>query len=107
VTLVSIRDQQVNFRVADGRVYHQNVEFQIGDVTLRSQGSVGFDETVSLTLQIPIQDAWVAKEPLLAGLKGQSLQVPVSGTLTKPKMDQRAVTNLGGQLIQNGASQAV
>ncbi len=107
VTLVSIRDQQVNFRVADGRVYHQNVEFQVGDVTLRSQGSVGFDETVALTVQIPIQDEWVAKEPLLSGLKGQTLEVPVSGTLTKPKMDQRTITHLTGQLLQNGAGQAV
>lgn len=107
VTLLSIRDQQVNFRVVDGRVYHQNMEFQVGDVTLRSQGSVGLDETISLTLQIPIQDAWIAKEPLLAGLKGQSLQVPVTGTLKRPQMDQRAIANLSGQLIQNAAGQAV
>jgi len=88
-------------------VYHQNMEFQIGDISLRSQGSVGFDQTVSLTLQIPIQDAWVAKEPVLAGLKGQSLQVPVGGTLTHPQMDQRALAQLTGQLIQKGAGQAV
>ena len=94
MTLLTIRDQQVNFRVVDGRVHHQNMEFQVGDVTMRSQGSVGFDETVSLTLQIPIQDAWIAKEPLLAGLKGQSLQVPVTGTLTRPQMDQRAIASL-------------
>ena len=94
MTLLSIRDQQVNFRVVDGRVYHQNMEFQVGDVTLRSQGSVGLDETISLTLQVPIQDAWIAKEPLLAGLKGQSLQVPVTGTLTRPQMDQRAISSL-------------
>ena len=97
----------MNFRVVDGRVYHQNMEFQVGDVVLRSQGSVGLDETIALTLQIPIQDAWIAKEPLLAGLKGQSLQVPVTGTLKRPQMDQRAIANLSGQLIQNAAGQAV
>jgi hypothetical protein len=107
VTLLSIRDQQVNFRVVDGRVYHQNLEFQVGDVTVRSQGSVGLDETVSLTLQVPIQESWIAKEPLLAGLKGQSLSVPVAGTLTRPQLDQRAVASLSGQLIQNAAGQAV
>ncbi len=107
VTLVSINDQQVNFRVADGRVYHQNVEFQVGDITLRSQGSVGFDQTVQLTLQIPVQDAWVTKEPLLSGLKGQTLQVPVGGTLSHPQMDQRALTQLTAQLFQKGAGQAV
>jgi hypothetical protein len=107
VTLLSIRDQQVNFRVVDGRVHHQNMEFQVGDIIMRTQGSVGLDETISLTLSIPIQEAWIAKEPLLAGLKGQSLSVPVSGTLRRPQMDQRAVANLSSQLIQNAAGQAV
>jgi hypothetical protein len=107
VTLLSLRDQQVNFRVADGRVHHQNVEFQVGEVTLRSQGSVGFDQTIALTLQIPIQDVWVDNQPLLAGLKGQTLEVPVSGTLTKPTMDQRAISHLTGQLFKKGAGQAV
>ncbi len=106
VTLVSIRDQQVNFQVANGRVYHQQMEFQVGDIVLRSQGSVGFDETVDLTIDIPIQDAWV-KEPLLAGLKGQSIQIPVKGTLTKPQMDQRAIAGITTQLLQKSAGQAV
>jgi hypothetical protein len=107
VTLLNIRDQQVNFRVIEGRVHHQNLEFQVNDVTLRSQGSVGFDQTVQLTLQVPIQDAWVAKEPLLAGLKGQSLQIPVSGTLTHPQLDQRAIASLSQQLLQGAAKQAI
>jgi hypothetical protein len=39
---------------------------------MRSQGSVGFDETVALTLAVPIQEEWVSKQPLLSGLKGQT-----------------------------------
>jgi hypothetical protein len=107
VTLLNIRDQQVNFRVLDGRVHHQNLEFQVGDVTMRSQGSVGFDQTIQLTLHVPIQDAWVGKEPLLAGLKGQSLQVPMSGTLTRPQLDQRAIASLSQQLLQGAAQNAI
>jgi hypothetical protein len=107
VTLLSIRDQQVNFRVVEGRVHHQNMEFQVGDIVMRSQGSVGLDETLSLMLQVPIQDSWIASQPLLAGLKGQSLQVPVSGTLTRPQMDERAIASLSQQLLQNAAGQAI
>lgn len=107
VTLLNIRDQQVNFKVIQGRVHHQNLEFQVNDITLRSQGSVGFDQSVQLTLQVPIQDAWVAKEPLLAGFKGQSLQIPVGGTLTRPQIDARAVGSLSQQLLQGAAQQAV
>jgi hypothetical protein len=107
VTLLNIKDQQVNFRVIEGRVHHQNMEFQVGDITMRSQGSVGFDQTVQLTLQVPIQDAWITKEPLLAGLKGQALQVPVSGTLTRPQLDKNAVASLSQQLLQGAAQQAI
>jgi hypothetical protein len=107
ITLLNIKDQQVNFRVIEGRVHHQNMEFQVGDITMRSQGSVGFDQTVQLTLQVPIQDAWIAKEPLLVGLKGQALQVPVSGTLTRPQLDKNAVASLSQQLLQGAAQQAI
>jgi hypothetical protein len=107
VTLLSIRDQQVNFRVVDGRVHHQNMEFQVGDIVMRSQGSVGLDESLSLMLQVPIQDGWISSQPLLAGLKGQSLQVPISGTLTRPQMDQRAIASLSQQLLQSAAGQAI
>jgi hypothetical protein len=83
------------------------MEFQAGDVTMRSSGSVGFDETISLTLQVPVQDTWIAKEPLLAGFKGQTLEVPISGTLTRPQMDSRAIASLGQQLLQGAAQQAI
>jgi hypothetical protein len=107
VTLLNIKDQQVNFRVIDGRVHHQNMEFQVGDITMRSQGSVGFDQTVQLTLQVPVQDSWIGKEPLLAGLKGQSLQVPVTGTLTRPQLDKNAIASLSQQLLQGAAKDAI
>ncbi len=106
-TLLSISDQQVNFRVIEGRVHHQNLEFQVGDIVVRSQGSVGLDETLALTLSVPIQDRWIEREPLLAGLKGQSLQVPVGGTLARPQLDRRALASLSAQLLQSAAGQAV
>jgi hypothetical protein len=107
VTLLSIRDQPVNFRVVDGRVHHESMEFQVDDVVLRSQGSVGLDETIQLVLTVPIQDRWIEKQRVLAGLKGQSLQVPITGTLTRPQMDQNALASLSGQLLQGAAGQAV
>jgi hypothetical protein len=107
VTLLTVQDQQVNFRVADGRIYHQGMEFQIGDMTCRSDGSVGLDETVAITLRIAIPDKWIEGQPLLAGFKGQSLSIPIGGTLNRPQMDQRAVASLSRQLLQGAAQQAV
>jgi hypothetical protein len=107
VTLLSIQDQQVNFRVVEGRVYHQGMQFQVGDVALRTEGSVGLDETVALLVHVPIQDKWIEGQALLVGLKGQSLTSPISGTLRQPKMDQSAVASLSQQLLQGAAQQAI
>jgi translocation and assembly module TamB len=107
MTLLTIQDQQVNFRVADGRVYHQGMEFQIGEMTCHSDGSVGLDETVAITLRVAIPDKWVEGQPLLAGFKGQSLTIPIGGTLNRPQMDQKAVASLSRQLLQGAAQQAV
>jgi translocation and assembly module TamB len=107
VTLLSIQDQQVNFRVVDGRVYHQGMQFQVGDVVMRTEGSVGLDETLALLVHVPIQDKWIEGQALLVGLKGQSLTIPISGTLRQPRMDQSAVANLSQQLLQGAAQEAI
>jgi hypothetical protein len=107
VTLLSIQDQQVNFRVAGGRVYHQGMQIQVGDVVLTTEGSVGLDETVALVVRVPIQDKWIEGQALLVGLKGQSLAIPISGTLRQPRMDQSAVAGLSQQLLQGAAQQAI
>jgi hypothetical protein len=83
------------------------MQFRVGDVALRSQGSVGFDETLSLTLTVPIQDRWVEGEKLLVGLKGQTLSIPITGTLRRPQMDQRAVADLSSKMIQSAAQQTI
>jgi translocation and assembly module TamB len=91
-------EQAISFRMTGGRVHHQNATFTIGDGTVMSSGSVGLDETIDLVLQIPIQDDWLKDEKLLSGLKGKSLKVPVRGTLGRPQVDSRVLTELATQI---------
>lgn len=96
ITLVSIRDRTVDFRLVDGRVYHQGLEFQIGDVQLRSRGSVGLDETLSLMLELRLPEKWLGRT---AG-GNTVIEVPVTGTLTGWKVDkQAALASLKTQVI--------
>ena len=90
-------EQAIPFKLAAGRVHHQNVTFVIGDGTIHSSGSVGMDESIDLLLQVPVQDDWT-KEKLLAGLKGKSLKIPVRGTLNSPQIDSRVLTELASQI---------
>ncbi len=93
-TLLSIGQRTINFKVENGRVHHDGLEFQVGGVTIQSAGSVGLDETLDIVLTVPIQDAWVAGRPLMGSLQGKSIQIPVRGTLGRPSPDSRALENL-------------
>jgi translocation and assembly module TamB len=105
--LLEIRDCAVPFRLIGGRVYHEGLEFHVGDVVVRSQGSVGLDQTLDLTVTIPIPEQWVADLPWLAGLLGQDVTIPVRGTLSRPAVDASAVTMLSTQLLRGIAGGAL
>lgn len=106
-TLLSMTDRTINFQVANRRVYHQGLEFLLGEANVISTGSVGFDETLDLTLTVPIQDRWIRGEQYLAGLSGQNVVMRVGGTFNKPRVDRRALQQLSGQLIGTAAQGAV
>jgi hypothetical protein len=89
-TLLSISDQKIDFRMAGGRVVHQGMAMNIGDVTIRTSGWVAFDETIGLVAEIPVKAEWVQKTPALASMQGQSLQIPIGGTLRRPQIDPAA-----------------
>ncbi|MBC8116135.1 MAG: hypothetical protein H7062_17250, partial [Candidatus Saccharimonas sp.] len=74
------------------------ITFQIKDVTLRTSGSVGMDETLNLIAEFGIPDDWIGNTKLLAGLKGKSIRIPIGGTLSRPHPDSRILGELTKQL---------
>ncbi|MEE9589385.1 MAG: hypothetical protein V3V97_15345 [Hyphomicrobiaceae bacterium] len=104
---LSISDRQIDFQVSQGRVYHRNLEFVIDNVPVRSHGSVGFDQTLALMLEIPIQDKWLGDERVFQSLAGQTLQIPVTGTFQSPRIDSSAAANLSQKLLQGAATQVI
>lgn len=107
VEWLTLPQQDVQVEMNGGRVYHQGLQIQVRDTTLVTSGSVGVDQTLSLVVEVPIRDEWIAKDRLLAGLRGQSLKVPVSGTVGQPRLDGRALEQLAGQLFQNAAGSLI
>ena len=105
-TSIQLKDQAVPFLVQDGRVYHKQLDFSHKDISIRTSGSVGFDQTLQMTASIPIADDWIAGEKYLAGLQGQSLTIPIGGTVTRPQIDQSMVTKLSQDLVRQAAASA-
>ena len=106
-TWLRIKPQNVRYAVQDGRVYHDNMQFNYKDIPIRTRGNVGFDQTMNMVAEIPILDKWLEDQPYLVGLKGQSIQIPIGGTVTKPKLDKNAIRKLTQQLVQQSARGAV
>lgn len=104
---IAIPEQQVPFAIRDGRVIHQQMRFQVGDVEVMTSGSVGLDQTVQLVAAIPILEQWVGDSRWTQGLKGQTLQIPVSGTVSQPQVDRRALQQISQQIVQQAAGAAI
>lgn len=101
------RESQVSFRVAGGYVHHENVVMEFQDFSVRTRGSVGFDQTLSLVAEVPIQEEWLRSERLREAFAGKTLQLPVAGTLSRPKVDLRALERLASDFLRGAASDAI
>lgn len=100
---LSMPDQAVAFQLINQRVYHENLTFLVRDVTIRTKGSVGLDQSLSIVAEVPVLDRWVEKDRLLAGLKGQTLHIPITGTLSQPKLDGRIFEEASKRIISGAA----
>lgn len=106
-TWVELPGQQVGFHWKNYRVYHQGLQMAVKDVVIMTRGSVGVDHSIDLLAEIPVRDEWVASNRYLQSLKGQRLQVPISGTLTAPRVDRRALQQIAAQSIGGAARGAL
>jgi hypothetical protein len=107
ITWVTIPRQNTRFQLANGRMAHDQFDIVIGDTSVRTSGSVGLDQSLSLVAQVQIQDAWVVGDPRLAWLKGTTVSVPISGTLNRPKLDSRALEQFSAQVLRQTANRLI
>jgi len=104
---LDIPEQRVPFHWRDRRVYHDRVHLLVREIAVHTSGSVGVDQTLDLVAEMPIPDEWLARSQYLAVLKGQSLKIPIGGTLTRPKVDrqiaQQFFRDITRETLTNGA----
>lgn len=99
--------QEIDFQLVDNRVHHQGLEMRVKDVVIRTRGSVGMDQSLSMVAEVPVLDQWLGSSRYLATLKGQSLRVPIQGTLSKPRLEKSALEQMTRQAVTGAASQLI
>ncbi len=104
---ITMTERTIDVQVVGGRVYHRNLEFLIDDVPVTSYGSVGFDQSISLVLRVPVQEKWVRGTRELQPLIGKTIEIPVSGTMSRWNVDERAVGAFLAQAAQTAVGGAI
>ncbi|GAB5404929.1 MAG: hypothetical protein Aurels2KO_31600 [Aureliella sp.] len=100
---LDLPEQRIAFRMVDGQVYHENLNVRVGDVQISTAGSVGVDGRMNLVANMPIPNDWADKSPLLQGLRGQSLQFPMGGSLSQPQINTDFLRQFGREAVRGAA----
>lgn len=100
------RDSQVVFRLVDGRVYHEGLRLQFPRLTIETHGSVGFDESLAMIAEISLTGN-VLNGPLAQMIKSRPIELPIGGTLRKPKVDLAQLRGLGKQRLRETARELI
>jgi hypothetical protein len=97
------REAVVPFQMVQGRIYHKDLELIFPDVTIRTHGSVGLDQTLAIVAEMPMPAAWQSGPATSAAQKNQTLQLPINGTLLRPQVDRRALEAIAQKAVRGAA----
>jgi translocation and assembly module TamB len=96
------KESIVPFQLRQGRVYHEGMELAFQDVTIRTSGSVGLDQSINLAAEAPLPQRVAGNNPtLMSALRNQIVKLPFTGSLERPTVDRRALDNANRQFIGN------
>jgi hypothetical protein len=97
--------QTVDFAVHQGVVSHDRLFFEIDRAQVVTSGRVAFDGRLNMIAMVPLDARWLGSD--LKGLAGQTVTLPIDGTLSRPSLDSsgvaQLVTQLGTQAVQSTA----
>ncbi len=105
--LMRVRPEPVRFRVTGGRTWHEGLIMDMGQLVLRSAGSVGDDGSLAMTIEVGLRGDLVAGAPRLARFLKRPLVIPLSGTVERPQFDIAAMDRLIGRLGDNTAESVI
>ena len=87
-SLVRIPPESViQFRMTGGRIYHQGLTLEFPELTVRTYGSVGLDDSLKLMIETSVPLAWLPSNAVTDAIKKQKMQIPMGGTLKSPRLD--------------------
>ncbi|HEY7310036.1 MAG TPA: DUF748 domain-containing protein [Gemmataceae bacterium] len=106
-SLTLAKENVVPFRMVNGRVYHTGLELHFPELTIRTSGSVGLDGSLELVADMPVPPKWLGSGKLAQAVGKQTIRLPIAGTLSKPKLDERALREASAKFARDAAENAI
>ena len=116
-------NRTIPFRICRGRIAYLPTPTTITRQTLNAQGSttgttqtytintfgsVGFDRTLQLVIDMPLPTNWTSSEYFVhTALANQRIQVPLTGTLDQPILDRGALQEYWITFVNKGAENVI
>jgi hypothetical protein len=91
----------VHFRMTGGRIYHQGLVLEFPELTMRTFGSVGLDDSVRLMVETSVPLGWLPKNGVTDAIRKQKMQIPLGGTLESPQLDLAELARVKNQVLGN------
>lgn len=101
--LLRARPEPIQVWLADGRVHHDNLVLDMGQLAVRSEGSVGRDGSLAMQLEVAFRGDLAGATPVVAQLLRTPFVIPLRGTVRRPQFDATAIDTILGRILENTA----
>ena len=101
--LMRIRPDPVRVKLVDRRLWHDGLVMEMGQLTVRTDGSVGADGSLSMMTEVSFRGDIAGGTPIVGQLLRTPLAIPLRGTLNRPQWDAGALDKILSRIVENTA----
>ena len=104
-----VRLRPLSFQFQGGRIHYEHPwEWTVEGAPTSFAGSIGLDRSLQLDWSVPISSDLARKHKVLRPLVGQSIQIPIRGTIESPTIDlQGVLRDLAGRALEESVEDAI
>ncbi len=103
VVFLRARPDPVHVWISEGRVHHDNLVLDMGQLSVRSKGSMGQDGSLSMHIEVAFRGDLAGATPVVAQLLRTPFVIPLRGTVQRPQFDATALDTILTRIMQNTA----
>jgi translocation and assembly module TamB len=107
VVLLRVRPEPVRMKLSERRLWHEGLVMDMGELVVRSGGSVGDDGSLAMTAEVSFRGDLAGSTPIVAQLLRTPLLIPLRGTVHRPQFDAGSIDKIVGRIVENTAEAVI